>query len=74
MDPFDTGSAVTLIGLLDPMLSERGFPTGLLIEHPGRAATQARASEDAWAEGTPYDDVVASLQCDGAANPAGVSS
>ncbi|MGH9190145.1 MAG: hypothetical protein ACRD0Q_08965 [Acidimicrobiales bacterium] len=35
-----------------------GFPTSLLVEHPGYATLQAVAFDQLWAEAKPYDDFV----------------
>ena len=44
---------VALLTMTDPILPEIGFPTTLLIEHPGAAALEADAFERRWATGKP---------------------
>ncbi|MGH9190068.1 MAG: TrmB family transcriptional regulator, partial [Acidimicrobiales bacterium] len=52
---------VALLALSDPKLADVGFPTSLLVEHPGYAALQAVAFDQLWAGAKPYDDFVADL-------------
>lgn len=42
---------VALLTMTDPSLPEIGFPTTLLIDHPGCAAVQAEAFDRVWATG-----------------------
>ncbi len=47
--------SVALLAMSDPAASDGdGFPTGLLVRHPGFASVQADAFEQLWAEGRPY--------------------
>lgn len=47
-----------LLGMADPVAPEAGYPTTLLIEHPGCARVQALAFEQLWADGVPYDEAL----------------
>jgi sugar-specific transcriptional regulator TrmB len=47
---------LALLAMTDPVLPEVGFPTTLLVEHPGFAALQAEAFERLWATATPVQD------------------
>ncbi|HET7489638.1 MAG TPA: helix-turn-helix domain-containing protein [Acidimicrobiales bacterium] len=44
---------IAIVTMMDPSLPEIGFPTTLLIEHPGAAAVQAQAFDRYWAQGRP---------------------
>lgn len=44
---------VALLAMTDPVLPEIGFPTTLLVEHPGFAILQAAAFDALWAQGSP---------------------
>lgn len=46
---------VALLAMADPVLPEIGFPTTLLVEHPGYAALQADAFEARWSTATPVE-------------------
>jgi sugar-specific transcriptional regulator TrmB len=46
---------VALLAMADPVLPEIGFPTTLLVEHPGYASLQADAFEQRWSTGTPVE-------------------
>lgn len=52
---------VALLALSDPKLADVGFPTSLLVEHPGYAALQAVAFDQLWSDAQPYDGFVADL-------------
>lgn len=52
---------VALLALLDPVAAEIGFPTNLLIEHPGFASIQAEAFERLWDAGRPCAPLAADL-------------
>lgn len=43
--------SVALLAMTDPVLPEVGFPTTLLVQHPGFACLQADAFEQRWAIG-----------------------
>lgn len=58
---------VALLAMPDPVLAELGFPTTLLVEHPGYAGLQADAFLHRWSDAEPVDDVSGR---DGAAPPA----
>jgi sugar-specific transcriptional regulator TrmB len=47
---------IALLAMTDPVLPEIGFPTTLLVEHPGYAGLQADAFEHRWASGEPVVD------------------
>ena len=47
---------VALLALTDPVLPDIGFPTTLLIEHPGFAGMQAEAFERLWERAKPLGD------------------
>lgn len=47
---------LALLAMTDPVLPEVGFPTTLLVEHPGFAALQAEAFERLWESATPVQD------------------
>lgn len=44
---------VALLAMTDPVLPEIGFPTTILVEHPGFAALQAEAFERLWVDARP---------------------
>lgn len=44
---------VALVAMTDPVLPDIGFPTTLLVEHPGFAAVQAEAFEKLWQDSRP---------------------
>lgn len=44
---------VALVGMTDPISPEGGYPTAVLVEHPGYAAVQADAFERMWASSRP---------------------
>lgn len=44
-----------LVAMTDPVLPEVGFPTTLLVEHPGFAAIQAEAFERLWSRAEPVE-------------------
>ena len=46
--------ATALIGLIDPVLAEDGYPVTMLIEHPGFAGFAATSFEITWQSGVPY--------------------
>lgn len=45
--------SVALLAMADPVVPDIGFPTTLLVEHPGFAALQADAFEQRWATAAP---------------------
>ena len=47
---------VALLAMTDPVLPEIGFPTTLLVEHPGFATLQAQAFERLWESAKPIED------------------
>ena len=47
---------LVLLAMTDPVLPDIGFPTTLLVEHPGFAALQAEAFERLWESAKPVDD------------------
>lgn len=51
--------SVALLAMTDPVLPEEGFPTTLLVEHPGFAALQADAFEERWRTAQPLVDTAA---------------
>lgn len=53
---------VALLALSDPVLAEIGFPTSLMVEHPGFADLQVRAFNDLWNTATPYRDFVEAVR------------
>jgi hypothetical protein len=50
---------IALFALSDPVPTDVGFPTALLVEHAGFAAMQARAFDDLWSTADPYDEFMA---------------
>lgn len=46
----------TLVGMNDPVAPEVGYPTTLLIEHPGYSRIKAAAFGQLWAGAVPYDE------------------
>ena len=44
-----------LLAMTDPVLPDIGFPTTLLVEHPGFATLQAEAFERLWETAKPLD-------------------
>jgi len=58
---------VALLALSDPKLADVGFPTSLLVEHPGYANLQAVAFEQLFSGAQPYQDFVAGLPGSGTA-------
>lgn len=50
---------VALLALSDPVPAAVGFPTSLLVEHPGFATLQARAFDDLWVKAQPFDAFLA---------------
>lgn len=46
---------VALLAMADPLVPDVGFPTTILVEHPGYAALQADAFEHRWASAAPLD-------------------
>ncbi|HVE47463.1 MAG TPA: helix-turn-helix domain-containing protein [Acidimicrobiales bacterium] len=50
--------SMVLLAMTDPVAPEIGFPTNLLIEHPGFAAFATAAFEDYWSNAVPYEQVV----------------
>lgn len=46
----------TLVGMNDPVAPEVGYPTTLLIEHPGYARIQALAFAQLWPDAVPYEE------------------
>ncbi len=47
---------LALLAMTDPVLPEVGYPTTLLVEHPGFAALQAEAFERLWETAKPVED------------------
>lgn len=47
--------SVALLAMTDPVMPEVGFPTTLLVQHPGFACLQADAFEQRWATGKQLD-------------------
>ncbi len=58
---------VALLAMSDPVLPEVGFPTTLLVEHPGFATLQAEAFERLWASARPLENgqVLSALRATG---------
>lgn len=49
--------SVALLAMNDPASANgEGFPTGLLVRHPGFASVQAHAFEQLWATAKPYEE------------------
>lgn len=61
--------SVVLVAMTDPVLPEVGFPTNLLIEHPGYAELQGDAFEKRWEPAVPYDEVFEATVEPAAAGP-----
>lgn len=61
--------SVVLVAMMDPVLPEVGFPTNLLIEHPGYADLQADAFDKRWEAGKPYYEVLTRATTPGVAEP-----
>jgi sugar-specific transcriptional regulator TrmB len=47
---------VALLAMPDPVLAELGFPTTLLVEHPGYASLQADAFLHRWSQSEPLEE------------------
>ncbi len=47
---------LALLAMTDPVLPDIGFPTTLLVEHPGFASLQAEAFERLWETAKPLED------------------
>jgi sugar-specific transcriptional regulator TrmB len=47
---------VALLAMTDPVLPEVGFPTTLLVEHPGFASLQAEAFDRLWESAKPLEN------------------
>ena len=45
-----------LLALADPVTPDVGFPTSLLVQHPGYSGMQALAFESMWESAQPYDE------------------
>lgn len=58
---------VALLAMADPVVPEIGFPTTLLVEHPGFAGLQADAFEQLWASAKPIEGPDAAARADGLA-------
>lgn len=53
--------ARVLLAMADPISPEIGFPTNLLVEHPGFAGFAVAAFEQLWASATRYEQFVESV-------------
>lgn len=54
--------AAVLLAMADPIAPQVGFPTNLLVEHPGFAAFASAAFDQYWGRAVPYSDFSSATQ------------
>ena len=54
-------NAMVLLAMADPIAPDIGFPTNLLVEHPGFAGFAVAAFEQIWSLATPYERFLESI-------------